>query len=261
LTLKREDYLTKHQVKQKVEIYLENNTFIESLDFDEALDEMISENLIVKDNGRYILTDNGIRLSEKWKDLLNKREPILELIAGLTDGTITGLVIVISAFIAQLSTHITTWAAMLSLASVATTNFSSFMLGGKTEDIADALSIEDLMKYSVSDISDKVERRKSLNLIKHLFSILKQESTRTNFFSAATCGVMTFLAGITPVAAFLTLPPPLNVLFSFLMAGAVTLFLIRYRSEKSKVRWKVTVLETLLVMTIAIIASLLIGIF
>lgn len=259
LSLERKDYLTKPQFKKKVEKYLNNNTSIELNDLEEALEEMVSEGLVIDDDGKYVLTNEGFRLGNKWKSVLMNREPILEVVAGLTDGTITGIVVILSTFLAQLSTYISMWAALLSLAAVAITNFSRFMLGGKTEDIADTLSIGDLMIYSVSDIPDKAERKKSLSLLKHLFSILKEESTKTNFLSALTCGVTTFLAGITPITAFLYLPSPFNFVFPFLTVGILLFFLIRYRSQKSKVHWKITLLETSVIVTMATIASLLIG--
>lgn len=259
LSLKREDNLTKSQLKNKVEGYLENNTSIEMSDLEETLEEMQSEKLVKRHNNKLVLTSQGAKLSEEWKDLLVKREPILEFIAGLTDGTITSLVIVISTFLAKLPTDVMLLVALLTLTAVAVTNFSSFMLGGETEDIANALSFKTLMEYSVSDIPDKEERRKSLRLIRHLFSILKGEKTRTNIISASISGVTTFLAGIIPIAAFLSLSEPFNMFISFIMVGVVLFFLVRYRSEKSKIHWKITLFETLLVVAIAVVLSLLLG--
>lgn len=126
---------------------------------------MASEGLIAKYNERFTLTSEGIRLSEKWKDLLVREEPVLEIVAGVTDGTIIGLVVILSAFLAQLSTNLTLWIALLSLAAVAITNFSSFLLGGKTEDLANLFTLKTLMEYSVNDIPDKEERKKSLKIV------------------------------------------------------------------------------------------------
>ena len=234
-------------------------------DLQETLDEMKSEGLVIHGNGKLTLTKDGIRLSEEWKDLLVKREPILEFVAGLTDGSITGLVVILSVFLANLTgylpRHVMFWTAFLSLAAVAITNFSSFMLGGTTGDIADALAFKALMEYSVSDIPDKEERRKSLRLVKHLFSILRSETTRTNLFAALVCSITTFFAGVVPIAAFLYLPEPINLVISFIIVGIVSFFLIRYRSEKSKVHWKTVLFETLLVIAVAVVASLVIGIW
>lgn len=260
LSLKRGDYLTKPQLKTKAEKYLAQDTSIEMSDLDEALHEMASEGLIAEYNEKFTLTSEGIRLSGKWKDLLAREEPILEVVAGVTDGTITGLVVILSAFLAQLSTNLTLWTALLSLAAVAITNFSSFLLGGKTEDLADLSTLKTLMEYSVNDIPDKEERKKSLKIVKHLSSILRGERTRTNLVAASICSVTTFLAGIIPITVFLSFPTPLNLGLSLPIIGLqVVIFLIHYRSERSKVHWKTSLFETLLIIAIAVVASLLLG--
>jgi hypothetical protein len=62
------------------------------------------------------------------------------------------------------------------------------LLGGTTEDLADMITLQNLMNYSLSDIPNKEERSKSLLLIKQLFSLLNKEIGRTNVFSAVVCG-------------------------------------------------------------------------
>lgn len=259
LSLKRGEHLTKDQLIQRIDKYLARNTAIEPADLEEALTEMASENVVVLTNEVFTLTNEGIRLSKHWKNLLTKREHILEFIAGLADGTITGLVIVLSALLVSLPSRTMIWTALLGLSAVSITNFSSFMLGSKTEDIADALSLRALMEYSVNDILDKRERTKSLRLVKDLFSILRRRRTRTNLRAALTCSITTFFVGILPVAFFSTLPAPFNVFFSFGVIVAMLGILIRYRSEKSKVHWKTTLGETLIIIAIAVIASLILG--
>ena len=259
LSIKRGENLTKYQLIDRISEYLVHDTAIESVDLEKALNEMASEKIIYFTNGVFTLTDEGIRLSKHWKNLLTKREPVLEFIAGLADGTITGLVIVLSALLVSLPSRTMTWTALLGLSAVSITNFSSFMLGSKTEDIADALSLRALMEYSVNDISDKGERTKSLRLVKDLFSILRRRRTGTNLRAALTCSITTFFAGMLPIAFFSTLPTPFNVFFSFGTIATMSGILVRYRSEKSKVDWKTTLIETLVIIAIAVVASLIIS--
>ena len=229
-------------------------------DIEEALNEMSSEGLILEEQGKFKLTERGLQLGREWRNLLLKREPILEVVAGLTDGSITGLVAILSAFLAGLALNMAAFAAILSLAAVSITNFSSFLLGGKTEDIADLLTLKTLMDYSVSDIPDKVERDKSLKLVKQLFVLLHKEISRSNLYAAVIAGTTTFIAGIMPIIAYLILPEPLDIIISLVIVGAVIgVFLVRYRSERTKVHWRITLAETVVIVTIAVIASLIIG--
>lgn len=152
------------------------------------------------------------------------------------------------------------FAAFLALSSVAITNSSSFLLGGITEDLSDMITLQTLMSYSLSDISDKLEREKSLMLVKHLFTVLHKDINRSNLLAALLCGTTSLMAGIMPVMVYFILPKPLNIIVSLVIVAAVTgLLLVRYRSRKSDIHWKVTLLETVVIVTIAVIASLLIG--
>jgi hypothetical protein len=85
------------------------------------------------------------------------------------------------------------FAAFLTLTSVSMTNFSSFLLGGITEDLADMMSLQTLMNYSLSDIPDKIEREKSLRLVKDLLTLFHKEISRSNIVAAVVCGTTTFL--------------------------------------------------------------------
>jgi hypothetical protein len=229
-------------------------------DVDRALKEMAAEGLVVDEYGKVKLTERGLQLSSEWRNLLLKKEPILEIVAGLTDGSITGLVVILSAFLAGLATNIAAFAAILTLSAVAITNFSSFLLGGKTEDIADLLTLKTLMDYSLSDIPDKIERDKSLRLVKELFVLLHKEISRSNLYAALIAGTATYLAGIMPIIAYLTLPKPFDIITSLGIVGAIVgFFLVRYRSGRTKVHWKITLAETVVIIVIAVIASLIIG--
>jgi VIT1/CCC1 family predicted Fe2+/Mn2+ transporter len=260
INLSKRKRVQKSTLKDQIDRVCINFACVETSDLDKALKEMMSEGLILNDGGTVKLTEQGARLGKEWASLLLKKEPILEVVAGLVDGSITGLVVILSAFIASLEFKIATFAAFLTLASVAITNFSSFLLGGITEDLADMVTLQTLMNYSVSDIPDRKERDKSLLLLKNLFTLLHKEISRSNLFSAIICGTTTFLAGIFPMLAYLLLPKPLDVILSLGIVGTVVgFFLVRYRAKRSKVHWKVTLLETVLIVTIAVIASLIIG--
>ncbi len=240
---------------------------VELNEIDKALTEMAAEKLVIFEGDLVHLSVQGLKLGKEWESLLLKKDPILEVVAGLVDGSITGLVVVLSAFIAlvtgnpafrEVSTVI--FAAFLTLSAVAITNFSSFFLGGITEDLADILTLQTLMNYSLSDIPDKAERDKSLLLVKKLFTALGKEIHRSNLYAAAICATTTFLAGIVPIATYLTLPTPFNIVLSLAIVATVSgFFLVRYRSKKTRVHWKVTLLETLAIVAIATLASLILG--
>jgi len=121
------------------------------------------------------------------------------------------------------------------------------------------ISLQTLMNYSLSDIPDKAEREKSLELVKDLFTLLHKEISRSNIIATAVCGTTTFVAGILPIMTYFALQKPLNIVASLGIVGAVVgVFLVRYRSRTSKVHWKTTLLKTVVVI-IAVVASLLVG--
>jgi hypothetical protein len=244
----------------RIQKFLGCYSCVEKSDFDYSINELAEEGLVTVQGEKLRLTDKGAKLSKEFKGLLFKREPILEIVAGLTDGSITSLMVILSAFLGGLGTPITIFAASLTLAAVALTNFSSFILGGKTEDIADLVSLKTLMEYGLHNIPDHEERDKSLMLVKNLFVVLKKEIGRVNLFSAALCAVTTLLSGLIPIASYILLPPPLNIIISLSFVGAIVmLFLVRYRSKKTDVYWKVTLIETVGIIIVAVIVSLLIG--
>ncbi|MGB9718774.1 MAG: hypothetical protein ACPL4E_10145, partial [Thermoproteota archaeon] len=90
----------KSVLKKQINKICQPYTFIEASDLDGALMEMVSEGLIqVKDDDAQ-LTKQGLELSREWRNLFLKREPVMETVAGITDGSTTGLAIIISTFIA-----------------------------------------------------------------------------------------------------------------------------------------------------------------
>jgi hypothetical protein len=268
LNLSKGVQVRKTTLKSRIDKVCVSYTCVDMNELDKALKEMASEKLII-DNGDTIkLTEQGQKLGKEWESLLLKKEPIMEVVAGLVDGSVTSLVVILSAFIATLTTApaflgtraAVIFAAFLTLSAVAITNFSSFLLGGITEDLADITTLQNLMNYSLSDIPDKKERDKSLLLVQKLFTLLSKEIHRSNLYAAIICGTTTFLAGVIPIAAYLLLPPYFNIAASLaLVIAIVGVFLVRYRSKKTRVNWKITLSETLVIVIIATIASLVLG--
>jgi predicted membrane protein (TIGR00267 family) len=260
LNLSKGAVTQKSSLKHQIDKICTGYACVEINDFDRTLVEMAVEGLVDVQGENVQLTEQGIKLGKEWQSLLLKKDPVLEVVAGLVDGSITGLVVILSAFIASLSIKAITFAAALTVASVTITNFSSFLLGGITEDLADMITLQTLMNYSLSDIPDKQEREKSLMLVKHLFTLLHKEISRSNLFAAIICGTTTFLASMIPIMLYLLLPKPLNIVVSLITVCLVVgVFLVRYRSKKTKVHWKVTLLETAVIVAIAALASLLVG--
>ena len=247
-------------LKEQIDKVCTGYVCVETADLDKTLGQMVAEGLIHDDRGTLHLTEQGMRLGKEWASLLLKKEPILEVVAGLVDGSITGLVVIISAFVASLTLRVALFAAFLTLSSVAITNFSSFFLGGITADLADMITLQTLMNYSLSDIPDKNQREKSLKLVKDLFGVLHKEINKSNLVAGVISGTTTFLAGMLPILAYFVLPKPLNLIASLAIVGAIAgVFLVRYRSRRSRVHWKVTLLETVVIIAIAVIVSLIIG--
>ena len=262
LNLRKGTKIKKALLKKKIDKVCEGYTSIEMSELEESLSEMTSENLISDSKDTVQLTTRGIRLGKEWQSLLLKKEPIMEIVAGLVDGSITGLVVILSSVIAELSTSVAIFAALLTLSAVAITNFSSFLLGGITEDMADIMTLQNLMSYSLSDNPDKKERDKSLILIKELFVLLDKEIHKSNLYASILVGTTTFGAGSLPIVTYLTLTHlyPFNVILALsVVAIIVGLFLVRYRSRKTRVNWKMTFIETLAIISIATIASLILG--
>lgn len=262
LNLRKGTYIKKTVLKKRIDKVCVGYTCVEMNELNEAINEMASEGLITENKDKIKLTPKGLRLGKEWQSLLLKKEPIMEIVAGLVDGSITGLVVILSAVIANLSASVTIFAALLTLSAVAITNFSSFLLGGITEDMADIMTLQTLISYSLSDNPDKKERNKSLILIKKLFVILDKEIHRSNIYASIIVGITTFAAGSIPIVAYLTLDKfyPFNIILSLgIVAIVVGIFLVRYRSKKTRVNWKITLIETLTIIIIATVASLILG--
>ena len=268
LNLSKGVKIKKSTLKNLVDRVCVSYACIDMSELDRALKEMSTEGLLVENDGMVQLTPQGQKLGKEWESLLLKKEPIMEIVAGLVDGSITSLVVILSAFIAKLTSNTTFWvnektvifAALLTLSAVAITNFSSFLLGGITEDLADIMTLQNLMNYSLSDIPDKKERDKSLLLVQKLFTLLGKQIHRSNIYGAIISGTTTFLAGIIPIATYLSLPSYYNIVVSLVEVGVISgVFLARYRSKKTRVNWKITLAETLAIVIIATVVSLLLG--
>lgn len=268
LNLSKGARIKKSTLKSQIDRVCLNYACLEMTELDKALKEMVTEGLITEKDEMVQLTAQGQRLGKEWESLLLKKEPIMEVVAGLVDGSITSLVVILSAFVATLTSSTTllgdpktvVFAAFLTLSAVAITNFSSFLLGGITEDLNDIMTLQNLMNYSLSDIPDKKERDKSLMLVQKLFTLLGKQIHRSNLYAAIICGTTTFIAGIIPIATYLVLPPIYNVVVSLILVAVISgVFLARYRSKKTRVNWKISLLETIAIVIIATVASLLLG--
>ena len=260
LNLSKGHRMLKSTLKRRIDKVCVSLACIEMDELEKALKQMATEGLITERDGTVQLTDRGQQLGKEWESLLLKKEPILEIVAGLVDGSITGIVVILSAFVASLALNTTIFAAFLTLSAVAITNFSSFLLGGITEDLADIMTLQNLMNYSLSDIPDKKERDKSLLLVKRLFTVLDKEIHHSNLYAAIICGTTTFIAGSIPIIIYIVLSKPFNIIVSLsVVAAIVGVFLVRYRSKKTRVHWKITLYETIAIVIIATIASLLLG--
>ena len=268
LNLSKGAKIKKSTLKARVDRVCVSYACVEMSELDRALKEMSTEGLIIEKDDFVQLTAQGQKLGKEWESLLLKKEPIMEVVAGLVDGSITSLVVILSAFIATFTASAAflgnpktiIFAAFLTLTAVAVTNFSSFLLGGITEDLADIMTLQNLMNYSLSDIPDKKERDKSLLLTQKLFTLLGKQIHRSNLFGAIISGTTTFLAGIIPIATYLVLPPYYNVGVSLFEIGIISgVFLARYRSKKTRVNWKITLAETIAIVIIATVVSLLLG--
>ncbi|MEM1986202.1 MAG: hypothetical protein QXG36_02090 [Nitrososphaeria archaeon] len=248
------------ELSKRIEELCGKRICVELNDINRALSELQNEGLITK-KGEYIeLTSVGLKISDDWRSLLLKSEPVLEIVAGLTDGSVTSLMVIISSFLAKLSSKLTIFTALLTLASVAITNFSSFFLGGVTEDISEIIAIKRLMDYSLSDNPDKGQRLKSIELLKQVFSLLNREVQKINIISAVLCAVTTLFAGFLPITLYLTFPAPYNFIASITLVGVIVILLLaRYRSKMTKVPLKITLLETLVIILAATLASILLG--
>lgn len=233
---------------------------IDAKDFNETLKSMVEEGLLSASGDHVKLTDKGAEIGREWRKFLFRSEPVLEVIAGIADGTVASLVVIASSLIAGLTVKVTLIASILSLIIVSITNFSSFLLGGMTEDLADLTTLQNLIIYSLSDIPDKVEKEKAIYLAKELLDLLRKERSRMNVLSALTCGGATFISAAVPIAIYLILPQPIDIFLSFLIIAAmIGLFLVYYRSRKMKIHWKITLLQTIAVIIGAAAISLLLG--
>ncbi len=260
LEIKIKSPVTRKYLKKHIDKICSHHLCVDSGDIDKALVEMSGEKLVVLKGETLELTEQGVRLSREWRTFLLKRESILEVVAGLTDGSITGLVVILSSFFGSISIGITIFAAFLTLAAVAITNFSSFFLGGVTEDYSSMINLSNLLNFSLSDNPDKKERDKSLKLLEELLTLLKENIRYNNGTSAVICGVTTFLAGSLPIGIYLVAPEPYNLILSLaLVIVVVGIFLVKYRAKQSKTSLKITLFETIIIFLIAVVASLILG--
>ena len=93
-----------------------------------------------------------------------------------------------------------------------------------------------------------------------LINLLGKQIHRSNLYGAIISGSTTFVAGIIPIATYLALQPIYNIAVSLGEVVVISgVFLARYRSKKTRVNWKVTLAETIAIVIIATVVSLLLG--
>jgi VIT1/CCC1 family predicted Fe2+/Mn2+ transporter len=229
-------------------------------DFNETLDEMVGEGMAKVDGDRITLSKRGKILSQEFKSLLFKQEPIFEITAGISDGSIAGLIVIVSAYVANLGRAAAIYAAALTITAVALTGITSLLLGGKTEDLADLITLRRLMEHNLYSIGDEEERERSFLLMENLFEVLRSEINKSNLVSALIFVVTCIFSGIVPVGLDLILPQPLGIVVSFtIVISVVGVFLVRYRSRKTQINWKFLILETFGLIIASVIVSLLLG--
>ena len=91
-------------------------------------------------------------------------------------------------------------------------------------------------------------------------TVLHKEISRSSILASVICGTTTFLAGILSIITYFALQEPLDIVASLGIVGAIVgVFLVRYRSRRSKVHWKITLLETVVIVTITVVVSLLVS--
>ena len=229
-------------------------------DFNETIDEMVLEGLANVDGDRIRLSERGRSLSREFKSLLFKQEPILEITAGITEGSIAGLIVIVSAYAANMGRAAVLYAAVLTITAVALTGITSLLLGGKTEDLADLINLRRLMEHDLKQIGDKEERERSLMLIKNLFEVLRTEITKSNLSSTLVYIVTCISSGLLPIGLDLVLPQPYGIIISLAFVSTVVgFFLLRYRSRKTQTHWKFLIVETFGLIIASVIVSLLLG--
>lgn len=94
LNLSKGAKIKKSTLKNRVDRICISYACIEIFELDRALEEMSAEGLIIEKDDTVALTPQGQKLGKEWENLLLKKEPIMEVVAGLVDGSITSLVVI-----------------------------------------------------------------------------------------------------------------------------------------------------------------------
>jgi hypothetical protein len=84
LELSKGTAMPKDALKRKIDrVCAPRGSCVEIHELDKALKEMAAEKLIAEQDGSVQLTTQGLKLGKEWESLLLKKEPILEVVAGL----------------------------------------------------------------------------------------------------------------------------------------------------------------------------------
>src|SRR4030065_1100243 len=100
LNLSKGHRIHKSTLKRRIDKVCVSLACVDMSELEKALKEMASEGLITEQDETVQLTDQGLKLGKEWESLLLKKRPILEIVAGLVDGSITAIVVIRSAAIA-----------------------------------------------------------------------------------------------------------------------------------------------------------------
>lgn len=261
LSIYKKGLYSKEALETKVEKYLQKSFDITASDLGEALHDMKARGLIEKVDEKYRLTDLGLRIGEEWKDLLTERRPTFEITVGMLEGIAGSLLLILTTFLLGMARTLSFITIFLGIISLSITNVSSTIVGGKTEDIEDALSLKNLIQYSVNNVPDKKERKRSQQYISSLFNVLRSEISQHTTFKALIAGGATLMAGLAPLVPFMLLPNSMGLIFAFIIIGFLISILVYFRSTVMKIHWTTILRETILVIALVIIVSLVVSVY
>jgi len=71
-------------------------------------------------------------------------------------------------------------------------------------------------------------------LVQKLFTLLGKEIHKSNLYGAIISGTTTFLAGIIPIATYLSLPPVYNIVVSLIVLAIISGFFWRGTLQRSQ---------------------------
>src|SRR3989304_3886333 len=92
----------KSTLKRRIDKVCVSLACIDMSELEKTLKAMASEGLVIDYDDTVQLTEQGLKLGKEWESLLLKKEPILEVVAGLVGGVVTCFVVILATFVAAL---------------------------------------------------------------------------------------------------------------------------------------------------------------